>query len=66
MKKQVVFIMVDTQSADMLGAYGNEHLKTPNLDELAKEGYPAFIGPSFGAKTKIELSNKSFSIHSSV
>ena len=29
-------------------------------DELAEEGYPAFVGPSFGAKTKIELSNKSF------
>lgn len=29
-------------------------------DELAKEGLPAFIGPSFGAKTKIELQNKSF------
>ena len=38
MKKQVVFIMVDTQSADMLGCYGNEHLKTPNIDELSKEG----------------------------
>ena len=30
-------------------------------DDLAKEGYPAFIGPSFGSKSKIELSNKSFS-----
>ena len=29
-------------------------------DQLAAEGYPAFIGPSFGGKTKIELSNKSF------
>ena len=29
-------------------------------DELAKEGYPAFVGPSFGEKTKIELRNKSF------
>lgn len=29
-------------------------------DELAAEGYPAFVGPSFGAKSKIELSNKSF------
>ena len=28
--------------------------------ELAKEGLPAFVGPSFGSKTKIELSNKSF------
>ncbi len=29
-------------------------------EELAKEGRPAFVGPSLGSKTKIELSNKSF------
>lgn len=29
-------------------------------EELAEEGYPAFVGPSFGSKTKIELGNKSF------
>jgi len=29
-------------------------------DELAKEGYPAFIGPSFSSKSKNELSNKTF------
>ena len=29
-------------------------------DELAKEGYPAFVGPSLGSKSKIELRNKSF------
>lgn len=29
-------------------------------DELAKEGYPAFVGPSFGSKTKHELQNKDF------
>ncbi|MDO5337960.1 MAG: amidohydrolase [Eubacteriales bacterium] len=29
-------------------------------DELAKEGFPAFVGPSLGGKTKIELSHKSF------
>ena len=29
-------------------------------DELAKEGFPAFVGPSLGAKSKVELSNKSF------
>ena len=28
--------------------------------ELADEGYPAFVGPSFGHKTKVELKNKSF------
>ena len=30
-------------------------------DELAKEGYPAFVGPSFTSKSKIELKNKTFS-----
>ena len=29
-------------------------------DELAKEGFPAFVGPSLGGKSKIELKNKSF------
>ena len=29
-------------------------------DELAKEGYPAFVGPSLGSKSKVELTNKSF------
>ncbi len=29
-------------------------------DELAKEGLCAFVGPSFGSKSKIELINKSF------
>ena len=29
-------------------------------DELAKEGYPAFVGPSLGSKSKIELANKTF------
>lgn len=29
-------------------------------DELAEEGYPAFVGPTFGGKSKIELKNKSF------
>lgn len=29
-------------------------------EELASEGFPVFIGPSFGKKSKQELSNKSF------
>lgn len=29
-------------------------------DELAKEGYPAFVGPSFGGKSKVELLHKNF------
>ena len=30
-------------------------------DELAEEGYPVFVGPSLGSKSKLELINKSFS-----
>ena len=29
-------------------------------DQLAAEGYSAFVGPTFGGKSKIELANKSF------
>lgn len=29
-------------------------------EELSEEGFPAFVGPSLGSKTKIELRNKSF------
>ena len=29
-------------------------------DELAAEGFAAFVGPTFGSKSKIELKNKSF------
>ena len=32
-------------------------------DELAQEGLPAFVGPSLGSKSKIELKNKSFTIN---
>ena len=38
MKRQVVFLMTDTTRKDMVGCYGNEKMKTPNLDRLAAEG----------------------------
>ncbi|MHB9036508.1 MAG: sulfatase-like hydrolase/transferase [Armatimonadota bacterium] len=34
----LVFIMSDQQSHDMLGCYGNEQILTPNADRLASEG----------------------------
>lgn len=39
-----------------------EHCTEGHLiaEELAKEGYPAIVGPTFGHRTKVELKNKSF------
>jgi arylsulfatase A-like enzyme len=34
----IIFIMVDNQSAFTLGCYGNDEIHTPNLDALALEG----------------------------
>ncbi len=38
MKRQVVFIMTDTQGTNMLGCYGHPELRTTRLDRLASEG----------------------------
>lgn len=38
-KPNMVFIMVDQLHFNALSAYGNPHVKTPNLDRLAREGY---------------------------
>jgi len=37
-KKQIIFVMTDSQRWDMVGCYKDTGLKTPNLDDLAKEG----------------------------
>lgn len=39
-----------------------EHCTEGHLiaEDLAKEGYPAIVGPTFGHRTKVELKNKSF------
>jgi len=33
----LIVIMLDSLRADHLGCYGNEWIKTPNIDEFAKE-----------------------------
>lgn len=38
MPRQFIFIMTDSQRADMVGCYGNKDMLTPSLDSLAKEG----------------------------
>lgn len=37
-KPNVLLIMTDTQRKDDMGAYGNDVIKTPHLDKLAREG----------------------------
>jgi choline-sulfatase len=36
--RNVLFIMGDDHSADVLGCYGNNRVRTPNLDRLASQG----------------------------
>jgi uncharacterized sulfatase len=38
MQPNFIFIMTDTQSASVIGAYGRPGLQTPNLDRLAAQG----------------------------
>ncbi|MCK4837270.1 MAG: sulfatase-like hydrolase/transferase, partial [Desulfobulbaceae bacterium] len=37
-RPNLVFVFSDQQSQDMLGCYGNQDIKTPNLDQLAAQG----------------------------
>ena len=37
-RPNILLIMVDNQTADLLGCSGNEEIHTPNLDRLAQEG----------------------------
>ena len=38
-RPNVVFLFADDQRADTIGAHGNPHIKTPNLDQLVAEGF---------------------------
>jgi arylsulfatase A-like enzyme len=35
----ILFILADDQRTDTIGAYGNDHIKTPNLDRLVQQGF---------------------------
>ena len=37
-RPNVLLLMADQWRVDCMGAYGNPHIRTPNLDRLAKEG----------------------------
>ncbi len=38
-KPNVIFLFADDQRADTIGALGNAHIKTPNLDQLVRSGF---------------------------
>lgn len=36
--EKIVLIVTDSQRADMLGCYGNDGMRTPNIDRLSRQG----------------------------
>jgi arylsulfatase A-like enzyme len=38
-KPNVLFLFADDQRADTIAAHGNPHIETPNLDQLARNGF---------------------------
>ena len=38
-RPNIIFLFADDQRADTIGAHGNPHIQTPNLDRLATEGF---------------------------
>ena len=38
-RPNIIFLFADDQRADTIGAHGNPHIETPNLDKLAAEGF---------------------------
>jgi arylsulfatase A-like enzyme len=38
-RPNVLFILADDMKADCVGALGNPHIKTPNLDRLVQRGF---------------------------
>ena len=47
----ILFLIADDQRADTIGAWGNNHIKTPNLDELAAEGFSFRQNYCFGSNS---------------
>jgi len=38
-RPNIIFLFADDQRADTIGAHGNPHIQTPNLDRLTAEGF---------------------------
>jgi arylsulfatase A-like enzyme len=38
-RPNILFILADDQRPDAIGAYGNEHIQTPNIDSIVRQGF---------------------------
>jgi arylsulfatase A-like enzyme len=38
-RPNILFLFADDQRADAIGAWGNQHIRTPNLDRLVQQGF---------------------------
>tara|TARA_B100000809_G_C15139536_1_gene532441 strand:- start:2206 stop:3594 length:1389 start_codon:yes stop_codon:yes gene_type:complete len=57
-KPNIIFLLSDDQRWDALGAAGNTSIKTPNLDQLAKEGTlfkNAFVTTSISCSSRASI-----------
>lgn len=50
-RPNILFLFADDQRADTVGAWGNKHIRTPNLDRLVKRGFSFRNNYCFGANS---------------
>src|SRR5688572_18709000 len=50
-RPNILFLFADDQRADTIGAWGNRHIQTPNLDRLVKRGYSFRNNYCFGSNS---------------
>lgn len=50
-RPNVLFLFADDQRADTIGAWGNSHIRTPNLDRLVARGFSFRRNYCFGANS---------------
>lgn len=50
-RPNVLFLFADDMRADTIAAHGNEHIRTPNLDRLVKQGFSFRRNYTFGGNS---------------
>jgi arylsulfatase A-like enzyme len=63
-RPNVLFLLTDDQRADTVAALGNQHIRTPNLDRLAREGFVFRNAYCMGGTQPAVCLQSRFMIHS--